>query len=54
MKILGPDPKDRKCFEKVLTSNLILSHFQTVTRDIDLLKNFFSRNRILLVIDEVI
>ena len=53
MKILGPDPKDRKMFyEKVLTSNLILSHFQTVTRDIDLLKNFFSRNRILLVIYE--
>lgn len=53
MKILGPDPDDRQLFyEKVLTSNLILSHFQTVTRDIDLLKNFFSRNKILLVIDE--
>ena len=53
MKILGPDPKDRQMFyEKVLTSNLILSHFQTVTKDIDLLKNFFSRNKILLVIDE--
>jgi SNF2 family DNA or RNA helicase len=53
MKILGPDPGDRQIFyEKVLTSNLILSHFQTVTRDIDLLKNFFSRNKILLVIDE--
>ena len=53
MKILGPDPNDRQMFyEKVLTSNLILSHFQTVTRDIDLLKSFFSRNKILLVIDE--
>jgi SNF2 family DNA or RNA helicase len=53
MKILGPDPGDRQLFyEKVLTSNLILSHFQTVTRDIDLLKSFFSRNKILLVIDE--
>ena len=53
IKILGPDPDDRQLFyEKVLTSNLILSHFQTVTRDIDLLKNFFSRNKILLVIDE--
>jgi SNF2 family DNA or RNA helicase len=53
MKILGPDPDDRQLFyEKVLTSNLILSHFQTVTRDIDLLKSFFSRNKILLVIDE--
>jgi SNF2 family DNA or RNA helicase len=53
MKILGPDPGDRQLFyEKVLTSNLILSHFQTVARDIDLLKNFFSRNKILLVIDE--
>ena len=31
---------------------MILSHFQTVTRDIDLLKSFFSRNKILLVIDE--
>ena len=53
IKILGPDPDDRQLFyEKVLTSNLILSHFQTVTRDIDLLKSFFSRNKILLVIDE--
>lgn len=53
MKILGPDPDDRQLFyEKILTSNLILSHFQTVTRDIDLLKSFFSRNKILLVIDE--
>ena len=53
MKILGPDPDDRQLFyEKVLTSNLILSHFQTVTRDIGLLKSFFSRNKILLVIDE--
>ncbi len=53
IKILGPDPSDRILFyEKILTSNLILSHFQTVTRDIDNLKKFFKRNKILLVIDE--
>ena len=53
LKILGPNPDDRKIFyEKVLTSNLILSHFSTVTKDLEFLTSFFKRNKILLVVDE--
>ena len=52
LKILGPNPDDRKIFyEKVLTSNLILSHFSTFTKDLEL-TSFFKRNKILLVVDE--
>lgn len=53
LKILGPNPKDRILFyEKILTDEIILVHFTTVTNDIEYLKKFLNRNRILLVIDE--
>jgi SNF2 family DNA or RNA helicase len=52
LEILGNPEKRKLFYDKVLTSNLILAHFATVTNDIEILKNFFKRNRILLVIDE--
>lgn len=52
LEILGNPEKRKLFYDKVLTSNLILAHFATVTNDIEELKNFFKRNRILLVIDE--
>ena len=52
LEILGNRNKRKLFYEKVLTSNLILAHFATVTNDVEYLKNFFKRNRILLVVDE--
>lgn len=52
LEILGNPEKRKLFYDKVLTSNLILAHFATVTNDVEELKNFFKRNRILLVIDE--
>ena len=52
LEILGKRNKRKLFYEKVLTSNLILAHFATVTNDVEYLKSFFKRNRILLVVDE--
>ena len=52
LEILGKRNTRKLFYEKVLTSNLILAHFATVTNDVEYLKSFFKRNRILLVVDE--
>ena len=55
LRILGDklSPSQRKdIYNNSLKSELYASHFQTISNDAVLLKDFFSKNRFLLVVDE--